>query len=123
MKIPMDSLKDIWNSLSALYHDKVRLYTLKGVEKSSLFLGVIATILIISVFCILVLIFVSVAFANFLNSKLESSFLGYLIVSGAYLVLLLFMLTWMIKRKTPLFTNVFVRSLISLFNIPEDEDK
>jgi len=119
----MDSLKDIWKSLASLYKDKLRFYTLKGIEKSSLFMGLIATIIIISAFCIMVLIFGSVALANFLNSKLESSFLGYLIVSGAYLVIMFIMLIWMIKRKTPLLTNVFVRSLISLFNIPEDEDK
>ena len=119
----MESLKDIWDSLTTLYKDKVRFYSLKGVEKSSLFLGIIATILIISVFCLMVLIFGSIALANFLNKILDSSFLGYLIVSGAYLIIMLLMLLWMIKRKTPLFTNMFVRSLISLFNIPEDEDQ
>jgi low temperature requirement protein LtrA len=118
----MESLKDIWNSLTTLYKDKVRFYTLKGVEKSSLFMGLIATILFVSAFCIMVLIFGSVALANFLNTRLESTFLGYLIVSGAYLVITIFMLIWMVKRKTPLFAGIFVRTLISLFNITEDED-
>ena len=119
----MDSLKDIWNSLTTLYKDKVRFYTLKGVEKSSLFLGLIATIFIISILCLIVLIFGSVALANFLNSRLESSFLGFLIVSGVYLIVMILMLVWMVKRKAPLFTGIFIRSLISLFNIPEDEDQ
>ena len=121
--MPMDSLKDIWNSLTTLYKDKLRFYTLKGVEKSSLFMGFIATIFIMSVFCLLILIFGSFALANFLNSKLDSIFLGYLIISGAYLFIMILLLVVAVKRKAPLLTNTFVRSLISLFNIPEDEDQ
>lgn len=121
--MPMDSFKDIWNELTTLYNDKVRLYTLKGVEKSSLFMGFIVSIFIISAFCLLTLIFGSVALANFLNFKLESIFLGYLIVSGVYLFIMMLLLLVIIKRKTPLLTNTFIRSLISLFNITEDEDQ
>ena len=119
----MESLKDIWNSLVALYKDEVRLYTLKGVEKSSLFLGLIATIFIISVFCLLVMVFGSIALAHFLNGMLGSGFLGYLIVAGAYMVIMALMLIWMVRRRTPLMTNIFIRSLISIFNIPKDEDQ
>jgi hypothetical protein len=119
----MERLNDIWNSLVALYKDEVRFYTLKGVEKASLLLGLLGTIVIISVFCLLVLIFGSIALANFLNAKLASGFIGYLIVTGAYLIVMVLMFIWMVKRKTPLLTNIFVKSLISIFNIPEDEDQ
>lgn len=119
----MDSLKDLWNSLATLFKDELRFYTLKGVEKSSLLLGLIATILIISIFCLLVFVFGSVALANYINLKMASGFIGYLIISGGYLIILILMLIWMLKRKKPLFTNIFIKSLISIFNIPEDEDK
>ena len=118
----MDSLKDLWNSLASLFKDELRFYTLKGVEKSSLLLGLIATIFIISIFCLLVFVFASVALANYINFKLESSFLGYLTVSGGYLIILILISIWMLKRKKPLLSNIFVKSLISIFNIPEDED-
>lgn len=118
----MDSLKDLWNSLASLFKDELRFYTLKGVEKSSLLLGLIATIFIISIFCLLIFVFGSVALANYINFKLESISLGYLIVSGGYLIILILMLIWMRQRKTPLLTGIFVKSLISIFNIPEDED-
>ena len=118
----MDSLKDLWNSLASLFKDELRFYTLKGVEKSSLLLGLIATIFIISIFCLLVFVFGSVALANYINFKLESGYLGYLIISGGYLIILILILIWMLKRKTPLLTGIFVKSLISIFNIPEDED-
>ena len=119
----MESLNDIWKSLVALYKDEVRFYTLKGVEKASLLLGLLGTIVIISVFCLLVLIFGSIALANFLNAKLASGFIGYLLVTGAYLIVMVLMFIWMVKRKTPLLTNIFVKSLISIFNIPDDEDQ
>ena len=119
----MESLKDIWNSLVGLYKDEVRFYTLKGVEKASILLGLLATIFIVAVFCLLVMIFGSVALANFLNATLNSDFLGYLIVMGAYLVVMVIMFAMMARRKTPMLTNVFIRSLISIFNIPEDEDQ
>jgi len=118
----MDSLKDLWNSLTTLFKDELRLYTLKGVEKSSLFLGLIASIFIVSIFCLLVFVFGSVALANFINFKLDSDFFGYSIVSGGYLIILILMLIWMLRRKKPLLTNIFIKSLISIFNIPEDED-
>lgn len=121
-ELKMDSLKDLWNSLASLFKDELRFYTLKGVEKSSLLLGLIATIFIISIFCLLVFVFGSVALANYINFKLESVFLGYLIVSGGYLIILILILLWMRQRKTPLLTGIFVKSLISIFNIPEDED-
>lgn len=119
----MESLKDIWNSLVGLYKDEVRFYTLKGVEKASLFLGLIATIFIVALFFLLILIFGSVALAHFLNSKLESSYLGYLIVTGAYLLIMILMFIWMVKRQTPLLTNIFIKAIISIFNIPDDEDQ
>ena len=119
----MESLKDIWNTLVGLYKDEVRFYTLKGVEKASILMGLIATICIVAVFCLLVLIFGSVALANFLNTKLSSDFLGYLVVMGAYLVVMVLMFVFMVKKRTPMLTNIFIRSLISIFNIPEDEDQ
>lgn len=119
----MESLKDIWNSFTTLYKDKVRFYTLKGVEKSSLLLGLLSTIAIISVIFLMVLIFGSFALANFLNTKLDSGFLGYLIVAGIYLITVFILFFLMIRRNAPLLTGFFIRFLISLFNISDDEDQ
>lgn len=118
----MERLNDIFNSLNELYKDKARLYSLKGIEKTSLFLGVIATIFFISVFLLLILIFGSIALACFLNDLWGSSWLGYLTVCGGYLVCMIILLIWMSKRNQPLLTGVFIRALISIFNISNDED-
>lgn len=118
----MERLNDIFNSLNELYKDKARFYSLKGVEKTSLFLGLIATIFFISIFCLLVLIFGSIALAGFFNSLWESTWLGYLAVCGGYFLIMIILLIWMSKRNQPLLTGVFIRALLSIFNIPNDED-
>ena len=118
----MDSLKNIWKALMVLLKDNVRLFTLKGVEKSSLVLGLFATVFIVLGFCMIILVFASVALAIFLNGELGSAFLGYLIISATYLLILALLLVWVVKRKIPFLTGIFVQTLIVLFNIPEDED-
>ena len=118
----MESLKNIWKALVELFKDNLRLFTLKGVEKTSLVLGLFATVCIMLGFCMTVLLFGSVALAIYLNGTLESRFVGFLIVSGIYLFVMLAMLLWVVKRKTPFLTGIFVKALVSLFNIPDNED-
>lgn len=119
----MDSLNDILKSLKSIFEDEVRLLSLKGIEKSSVLLGLLATIFVISMFGLLILVFATIALAGYLNVLFDNSYLGYLIVSGVYLLIIVVMLLWMTKKRTPLFTNIFVRKLVIFFNISEDEDK
>ncbi|MCK4853582.1 MAG: phage holin family protein [Bacteroidales bacterium] len=119
----MDSINDIKDDLKSIFKDEVKLYTLKGVEKSSLFLGIIATFFIITIFILLGIVFGSIALANYLNIRLDHDFMGYLMVSGADILLAAILLFWVAKRKTPLLTNLFVKAIVSIFNIRDDEDK
>ena len=50
-------------------------------------------------------------------------FLGYLIVAGADVLLAVLLLILVARRKVPLLTNLFVRSIVSIFKISEDEDQ
>lgn len=118
----MDSINDIFKSLKSIFENEARILSLKGIEKSSVLLGLLATILVISAFGIMFLIFATIALAGYLNSLLGSNFYGFLIVSGIDLLAIGLMLLIMIRRKTPLFTNLFIRKLISIFNITNDED-
>ena len=119
----MDSVKDIKENLQSIFRDEVKLYTLKGVEKTSMLLGVIAAFFIVLIFFFLGIIFGSLALANLLNTKLEHSFMGYLIVGGADILLSVLLILRLLKRKVPLLTSLFVRILINIFNIRSDEDK
>ena len=119
----MESLNDIKDSLRSIFKDEVQLYTLKGVEKVSLFLGIIATFLIVTIVFLLGIIFGSFALAKYLNLKLDHEFTGYLIVAGADILLAVGLLIMVARRKIPLYTNLFVRIIISIFKINEDEDQ
>jgi len=119
----MESLNDIKDSLRSIFKDEVQLYTLKGVEKASLFLGIIATFFIVTIVVLLSIIFGSIALAKYLNLRLDHEFMGYLIVAGADVLLAVLLLIMVARRKVPLLTSLFVRAIISIFNINEDEDQ
>ena len=118
----MESLHDVKDSLKSIFRDEVKLYTLKGVEKASLFLGIIATFFIITMVVLLGIIFGSIALAKYLNGILDHTFMGYLVVAGADMLLAIVLLMLVARRKVPLLTNLFVRSMVSIFKINEDED-
>lgn len=119
----MESLHDIKDSLRSIFKDEVQLYTLKGVEKASLFLGIIATFFIVTIVFLLGIIFGSIALAKFLNGRLDHDFMGYLIVAGGDVLLAILLLIMVARRKIPLLTNLFVRAIVSIFKINEDEDQ
>jgi hypothetical protein len=119
----MESLNDIKESLKSIFKDEVQLYTLKGVEKVSLFLGIISTFFIVTIVILLGIIFGSIALAKYLNGTLDHEFLGYLIVAGGDVLLALLLLIMVGRKKVPLLTNLFVRTFVSIFKINEDEDQ
>ena len=119
----MESLNDIKDSLRSIFKDEVQLYTLKGVEKASLFLGIIATFFIVTIVVLLGIIFGSIALAKYLNLRFDHEFMGYLIVAGADVLLAVLLLIMVARRKIPLLTNLFVRAIVSIFKINEDEDQ
>ena len=118
----MDSINDILKSLKAILEDEARILSLKGIQISSVLFGLLATIVVLSTLGAIFLIFVTTALAGYLNSILDSSFMGSLIVSGMYLMTIGVVLLIMKLKKAPLFTNLFIRKFVSLFNIAEYED-
>lgn len=119
----MESLNEIKDSLSTLFKDEVQLYTLKGVEKASLFLGIIATFFIVTVVVLLGIIFGSIALAKYLNLRLDHDFMGYLILAGADVLLAFLLIILVARRKIPLLTNLFVKAIVPIFKIKQDEDQ
>ena len=118
----MESLNDIKDNLRSIFKDEVQLYTLKGVEKASLFLGIIATFFIVTIVVLLGIIFGSIALAKYLNLRLDHEFMGYLIVAGADVLLAALLLIMVARRKVPLLTNLFVRAIASIFKIYEEDE-
>ena len=119
----MESLNDIKDSLKSIFKDEVQLYTLKGVEKASLFLGIIATFFIVTIVVLLGIIFGSIALAKYLNLRFDHDFMGYLLVAGVDVLLAVLLLIMVGRRKVPLLTSLFVRAFVSIFKINEDENQ
>ena len=119
----MESLNEIKDSLRTIFKDEVQLYTLKGVEKASLFLGIIATFFIVTIVFLLGIIFGSIALAKYFNLRLDHEFMGYLMIAGADVLLAVLLGILVARRKIPLLTNLFVRAIVSIFKIKEDEDQ
>lgn len=119
----MDSFKDLKENLQSIFKDEVRLYSLKGVEKTSMLLGVIATFFIVMIFFMLGIVFGSLALADILNEHLDHSYLGHLIVGAGDLLISVLLILWVLRTKVPLLTSLFVKILVNIFNIRSDEDK
>ena len=119
----IDSIKDIKENLQTIFKDEVRLYSLKGIEKTAMLLGVIATFFIVLLFIILGIVFASIALASYLNTMLDHAYWGYLMVGGVDIILGILTVVVVKRTKVPLLTSLFVRILVNIFNIKEDEDK
>ena len=78
---------------------------------------VVATCIALSI------VFAGVALAFFLNSLLNSVFLGFLIVSLLWVVGVVVLVVLTSKRGTPLFTDTFVRLFVGLFYDQNEKDK
>jgi hypothetical protein len=90
----------------------------RGKERQDLEAPVIVLIIFI-----LGIVFGSIALANFLNSRFEHAYTGYLLAGGAYILLAVLLIIWVIRSKVPLLTSLFVKILVNLFNIRSDEDQ
>jgi len=126
----MASLKDNINNLSddtrSLITDHLKLFSIRQTEKLARFFGLLTTIFILSIILLIVIIFFSFAIAGILNNLLNTSFWGYLIVSGIYILVIFIILLSMKKNKKPLLSNSIARSLAAVFEIesihPNDLD-
>ena len=121
----MGSLKDQLNDISgdsrSLLKDYWSLFSIKQAEKLSLFLGILASFFILSTILLILIVFGSFFLAGALNSALGSGFWGYLIVGGAYLVVIGFLVIRMIRMKKPLFYGFFIKVMVNVLNIQMEE--
>jgi len=112
-----NNLNNISEDTQSLVKDYLKLISVKLSENLALVLGVLATVFILSILLLLVVVFCSFALATLLNDILASEFWGYWIVTAFYLLLIVFLIIKMIKTKTPLLANLFVKFIVFIFNI------
>lgn len=123
----MASLKNNINNITddtrSLINDHIKLFSIRQTEKLARFFGLLATIFIISIILLIVIIFFSFALAEVFNNLLDTTFVGYLIISGIYILVILIVILTMKKTKRPLLSNAIARSLAVVFDIETTHTK
>ncbi len=121
MAILKDQINDISSDSKSLLKDYIRLFSIRQSEKLALFLGVLTSFYILSTIVLILIIFGSFFLAGALNKSLESEFLGYLIVGGVYLLVIVLLVIRMIRMRSPLFFSFFIRLAVTVLNVDLDE--
>ncbi|TXB61266.1 phage holin family protein [Phaeodactylibacter luteus] len=106
-----ETLGEAYGYLKAYLHQQLEYYKLDTAERLSHTLSLALTIAILAGMSMLFTVFLSVAGALYLGERLGSLPLGFLLVSGAYALLTLFLL---IFRKQ-LITNPILSKIIQVF--------
>ncbi len=107
------NLEKIVASLTKFIEIKLEIYELKLKEQLANIISSIAVLMIILSFGFLVLFFASMALGFYLNSTLNSSFLGFLIIGGLNLLICILLVMMRDKIITnPLFQTFFSETLI-----------
>lgn len=123
----MASLKDnidhITDDTREVINNHLKLFSIRQTEKLARFFGLLTTIFVISIILLIVIIFFSFAIAGILNGILSSSFWGYLIISGLYILVILIIILNMRKTKKPLLADAIANSLAAVFEIESKHPK
>lgn len=111
------NIQDITKDGENIVNSYVKLFGIRQSQKLAIFLGVLASVFIISTLILIVVVFGSLVLANYLSVVLESEYLGFVIIAGLYLLLIGVLLFVMNKTGKPLLSNLFVRFIIPLLGV------
>lgn len=111
---------ELINLLTQLVETKVDLMRLKVLEFVSATIAVTITLVVSFLVLGLGVFFCSIALAFFLNELLESSFLGFLVVGGLYLLIGIVLALLIKSKKKPLFIDYIIKHLSQLIYEQKD---
>ena len=121
----MASLKNNIHTISDdtenLAKNYLKLFSVRQAEKLAIFLGILASVFVLATILLVVIVFGSFVLAGALNKLLSSDFWGFMIVGSLYLLWIVFLIVKIFRTNTPLFANLFVKLIISVFNIDSDQ--
>ena len=123
----MASLKNNINNISddteSLVRDYLKLFSIKQTEKLSVYLGILATVFILSLLLLIIIVFWSFALAGYLNDVLANDYWGFWIVSGFYVLVIALIIFKMVKTKRPPLSNLFVKLIVSVMSLDISQSK
>ena len=109
--------QELNRSLREVIENRIKLFKVIMVEKLAKSLYMLLLLVLVLFFVSLMLVFASVALAGWLNHLLSNPYIGYLIVTGLYLMGLLLFLT---LRKI-LLLNPITRMVFGIFMATESD--
>jgi len=112
-----DNVGDFKHDTESLIADYLKLFSIKQSEKLALLLGVFASIIVLAILLFMVIIFCSLALASILNKVFAGEIVGYWIMGAFFLVLILLLCIRIIAVKKPIFSNVFLKFIVAVFDI------
>jgi hypothetical protein len=88
----LDQIEQLSENIQSLVNTKVELFKLQSLEIMANAFAVLFKKLLLCLIFLLTLLFVSLGLSNYLCYKLNSPFIGYYLVGGGYLIILLIIL-------------------------------
>lgn len=117
------NINNIANDTESIVRDHLKLFSIRQSERLAKVLGILFTVFLISILVLVVILFCSFALAVYLNDVLAGDYWGFWIISGAYVLLILFILVKIISSKTPLLANVFMKFITTILNIETNHSR
>ncbi|MDE0472433.1 MAG: phage holin family protein [Ekhidna sp.] len=115
-----NAVSDYIQNISDYIEIKFERLKLKAISKAAKVLSVLISLGLLLMIVFFVVFFLSFGLASLLNDRLESNYLGFLIVSGFYVILVAVVLI-LFKRKA--IQNFFESFLIRQIESEENETK
>lgn len=112
-----NNIKDITKDGQNLATNYLTLFGIRQTKRLATFLGVIASVFIISTLLLIVIVFGSIVLADFFNNLFESKYMGYLLISALYILVIGILLLQMKTSGKPLLTNLFIKFVMPLLNV------
>lgn len=116
------NIKRIVEITEKIIKNNLKLFGLKQAESLAVLLAFISTILLIALLLSILVIFASLVLSEVLNELFNSSYLGYICIGGLYILIILFLLFRIKSANKPVFTNFFIKLLLSFLKIETSED-
>lgn len=111
-------------TISKLIEVKTEIYELKVKEQMVQIISSMATLILILSFGLIMLFFFSLAMGFYLNSLLETSFVGFVLVGAFYLLIGLILIIFQDRIITNhLFQALFSKTLTSNIHEQDDEEQ
>lgn len=112
MENQSSSIESLIDRVKSYVETRIDLLKLKAIDKSSSFLSVLVTMLVLSIVGLIFIILLNIGLALYIGSLVGSAYCGFFIVAGFYLitglVIFIFRDQWL---KTPV-SNVIIKNLL-----------